>query len=187
MIDPTEPAIRQVIDAASRKGVALEIRVLPPAMRTPDQVAMAVNAHPAQIVTASMFVAPRPGGGLLPIVCLASGRDQIDPALLAAFTGEFAIRAASAREVVELAGCAIDAIRPFGYGRDVRILMDQELCQYQWIWATAGSGGVVFRLDPRTLRVLANAVVAPLAAATWMTAPGAEGASGFRFETRSGT
>jgi hypothetical protein len=49
--------------------------------------------------------------------------------------------------------------------------MDQDLCQYQWIWAAAGSDTAVFKVAPRTLRMLSNAVVAPVAAAPWMSAP----------------
>jgi prolyl-tRNA editing enzyme YbaK/EbsC (Cys-tRNA(Pro) deacylase) len=52
----------------------------------------------------------------------------------------------------------------------VRVLMDQDLCAYQWIWAAAGTESAVFRVAPRTLRMLSNAVVAPVATASWMTA-----------------
>jgi prolyl-tRNA editing enzyme YbaK/EbsC (Cys-tRNA(Pro) deacylase) len=129
-----------------------------------------LDADPGQIVKAIVFVAPRPEGRLVPIICLVSGRNEIDPPLLAAVSGEFAIREAGAREVRELTGYAPEALPPFGYARDVRILMDQDLCQYQWIWAAAGSDTAVFRIAPRTLRMLSNAIVAPVAIATWMTA-----------------
>ena len=48
--------------------------------------------------------------------------------------------------------------------------MDQDLCAYQWIWAAAGTDSAIFRVTPRTLRMLSNAVVAPVATASWMTA-----------------
>jgi len=104
-------------------------------------------------------------------VVLVSGRNKVDLGLLAAVTGEVALRVATAREVRELTGYSIGGIPPFGHGKDVRILMDQDLAQYQWIWASAGAASAVFRVAPRTLRMLSNAVVTPLAAANWMTAP----------------
>jgi prolyl-tRNA editing enzyme YbaK/EbsC (Cys-tRNA(Pro) deacylase) len=48
--------------------------------------------------------------------------------------------------------------------------MDQDLCAHQWIWSAAGTDSAIFRIAPRTLRMLANAVVAPLATTGWMSA-----------------
>ncbi len=170
MIDLRQPGIKKVVEVASRKGVALDIRPLPGSAHTADEAAAVLDADLGQMVKAVVFVAPRPEGRLVPIVCLISARNQVDLALLAAVTGEVAIRAASAQEARELTGYSIDAIAPFGHGREVRVLMDQDLCAYQWIWAAAGTESAVFRVAPRTLRMLSNAVVAPVATASWMTA-----------------
>jgi prolyl-tRNA editing enzyme YbaK/EbsC (Cys-tRNA(Pro) deacylase) len=167
----SHPAIQRMIDVASRKGMALDMRVLSSSTRTTQEIALAVDAEVGQMVETVVFVARRPDGQVAPIVCLVSGRNEIDLALLAAVTGEVAIRPASAREVREMAGFSAGSVPPFGHGRDVRVLMDQDLCQYEWVWASAGTEGAVFRVQPRTLRMLANAVVAPLAAASWMTSP----------------
>jgi prolyl-tRNA editing enzyme YbaK/EbsC (Cys-tRNA(Pro) deacylase) len=171
VIEPLQPGIQKVVEAASRKGAALDIRFVPATAHTAETIAAAVDTDPGSVVQAVVYVVPRPEGRLVPIVCLISGRNQIDPALLAAVTGEFSIREATAREARELTSYEAGEIPPIGHGRDVRILMDQDLCQYQWIWASAGSASAVFRVAPRTLRMLSNAVVAPLAAASWMTAP----------------
>ena len=186
MTDQTQPGIKRVVEAASRKGVALDIRLVPGAGHAPEQVAAVLEADPGQIVKALVFVAPRPEGRLAPIVCLVSGRNQVDLPLLAAVSGEFGIRAASAREIRDLTGYPSDTLPPFGYARDVRILMDQDLCQYQWIWAAAGSDTAVFKVAPRTLRMLSNAVVAPVAAAPWMSAPVAGTESRLGFEAGTG-
>ena len=186
MIDQTHPGINRVLEAASRKGVALDIRFMPGATRDPDQVAAVLDVAPAQIVKSVVFVAPRPEGRLIAIVCLVSGDNDIDLPLLSAVTGEFAIRPASAREVRDLTGFAPDAIPPFGFGREVRILMDQDLCQYQWIWATAGSDTAVFKAAPRTLRMLANAVVAPVASDNWIASPGIQIEPRLQFEAGTG-
>jgi prolyl-tRNA editing enzyme YbaK/EbsC (Cys-tRNA(Pro) deacylase) len=185
-MDLAQPGIQRVVEAASRKGVALDIRLLPGVGQTPEQAAAMLDADPGQIVKAIVFVAPRPEGRLVPIICLVSGRNEIDPPLLAAVSGEFAIREAGAREVRELTGYAPEALPPFGYARDVRILMDQDLCQYQWIWAAAGSDTAVFRIAPRTLRMLSNAIVAPVAIATWMTAAVSAMEPHLQFETGTG-
>jgi prolyl-tRNA editing enzyme YbaK/EbsC (Cys-tRNA(Pro) deacylase) len=168
MTDLSHPGIQRVIEVASRKGVALDIRLMPETTHTAEEAAAVVDAELGQIVKSVVFVAPRPEGKLLLIVCLVSGRNRVDLALLGAVTGEVALRAASAREVRELTGYSIGGIPPFGHGRDVRILMDQDLAGYQWIWAAAGTDTAVFKVAPRTLRMLSNAVVAPLAATSWI-------------------
>ena len=171
MTDLLQPApengLARVVAAASRKGVALDIRTVGGAAHTAEEAAAAVHAELGQVVTALVFVAPRPGGRLVPIVCLVSGGNRVDLALLAAVTGEVAIRVATAREARDLTGYPAGAVPPFGHGRGVRILMDQDLCQYQWLWAAAGADAAVFPVAARTLQMLSNAVVAPLAAAGW--------------------
>ena len=163
MTDLLHPGIQNLIEVASRKGVTLDIRLMPHAVHTAEEAAAALYAELGQIVKSLVFVAPRPGGRLVPIVCLVSGRNQVDLSLLAAVSGEVAIRQATATEARDLTGYSIGGIPPFGHGRDVRILMDQDLSGYQWVWAAAGTDRDVFRVAPRTLRMLSNALVAPVA------------------------
>ena len=163
MTDISYPGSQRVVEAASRKGVALDIRFMPAYAHTAQEASAAVGAELGQIVESRVFVAPRPEGRLVAIVCLVSGRNQVDLSLLAAVTGEVEIRPATAREAGELTGYCVGGIPPFGHGRDVPIVMDQDLCRYQWVWAAGGTDKAVFRLAPRVLRMLSNAVVAPLA------------------------
>lgn len=160
-----DPGIERVVEAASRKGVTLDIRRISASARTAEDVAIAVEAEVGQIVTAIVFVAARPEGRLAPIVCLVSGRNQVDLVSLAAVAGEGAVRAATDGEARELTGYSIGAIPPFGYDSDVDILMDQDLSAYEWVWAAAGTDSTVFQVAPQTLRMLSNAVVAPVSAA----------------------
>lgn len=162
MSDLSHPAIRKVVDVASRKGVQLEIRLIPGSTRNAREIAAAVDADLGQIVESLVFVAER-SGDLVPIVCLVSAGSQVDPALLAAVTGQVSVRIATARETHELTGHSAGEVPPFGHGRDVRIVMDRDLSSRQWVWASAGTSHAHLHITPRTLRMLANAVVAPLA------------------------
>jgi prolyl-tRNA editing enzyme YbaK/EbsC (Cys-tRNA(Pro) deacylase) len=149
---------------------------MPNSTHTAEDAAAALDSEVGQIVKSLVYVAPRPDGRLAPIVCLVSGRNQVDLALLAAVTGEVALRAAGAREVNELTGYPMSGLPPFGHNRGVRVLMDQDLAQYEWIWAPAGTDAAFFRVAPGTLRMLSNAIVAPMAEGSWMSAaaPGME-------------
>jgi prolyl-tRNA editing enzyme YbaK/EbsC (Cys-tRNA(Pro) deacylase) len=184
--DLSHPAIQRVIEVAARKGVALDIRVFRSSTYTAEETAVTVDAEIGQIVKSLVFVSPRPEGRLIPIICLVSGRNQVDLPLLAAVAGEVSIRQATVRQARELTGFSVGGIPPFGHGREVRILMDQDLCQYQWVWASAGVDSTVFRVPPRTLQMLANAVVTPLAVAPWMQSPNLAARPGLQFEAGSG-
>jgi prolyl-tRNA editing enzyme YbaK/EbsC (Cys-tRNA(Pro) deacylase) len=179
VIDISHPGVQRVVAVAARKGVALEIRLLPASTHTAEAAATALEADLGQMVTSVVFVAPRPEGRLVAIVCLVSGRNQVDLSNLAAVTGEMAIRQATAVEAHDLTGYSSGGMPPFGHARDVPIVMDQDLAQYQWVWAAAGTDRAVFRVGPRVLRTLSNAIVAPLAPASWMRA-----ATPARFEPR---
>jgi prolyl-tRNA editing enzyme YbaK/EbsC (Cys-tRNA(Pro) deacylase) len=156
------PAIQRVRDAAERKGVTLEIRVFDESTHTAEEAAATVNAELGQIVKSLVFVVPTEDGGLEPVICLVSGPNRVDPARLAAVTGERDIRRATAREAQELTGYTIGGIPPFGHTRPVRAVMDPDLTQYQVVWAAAGTSTAVFPVPPGTLRVLSNATVAPI-------------------------
>jgi prolyl-tRNA editing enzyme YbaK/EbsC (Cys-tRNA(Pro) deacylase) len=169
--EPLQQGIQSVVQAAARKGVALDIRRAPSSVRTPEAIAAVFDVELGQVVQASIFVAPRPEGRLSPIVCLASGRDDVDLGLLAAVTGEVALRPATAREAREITGSLAGGIPPFGFGHGLRTVMDRDLSRYQWIWAPAGSDSEVMRVSPGTLRMLCNAVVVPLVGSNWLAAP----------------
>ena len=170
MTDLSHPAIQRLMDVASRKGVGLDVRLMARSSRNVEEVAAAVAADAGQIVKSLVFDTPRPDGRLIPVVCLVSGRNSVDPALFGPVTGELAIRPATAREAHDLLGYSTAGMPPFGFDRDVRIFMDQDLCLCEWVWAAAGIDTAVFRVPPRTLRMLANAHVAPLAGASWTPA-----------------
>jgi prolyl-tRNA editing enzyme YbaK/EbsC (Cys-tRNA(Pro) deacylase) len=159
---PPDPAIQRVLDAATRKGVELEVRVFDRSTHTAQDAADALGIEIGQIVKSLVFVAPQPDGALEPIVCLVSGPNRVDVARLAAVTGEPEIRRATANEAHDLTGFSIGGIPPIGHSAPVRIVMDPDLGRFPTVWAAAGTGTAVFPVPPGTLRTLANATVAPI-------------------------
>ena len=159
---PTHPAIQRVLDAAARKGVTLEVTVFDASTHTAAEAAAAVGAGLGQIVKSLVFVVPTESGPE-PLLCLVSGPNRVDIARLAAVTGEGEIRRATAREAHDLTGFSIGGIPPIGHLRPVRVIMDPDLGRYPVVWAAAGLPTAVFPVPPGTLRVLANATVAPIA------------------------
>jgi len=154
--------IERVVEAASRKGVTLAVQVHQESAHTAEEAAAAIGAELGQIVKSLVFVAPVGDGSLEPVLCLVSGANRVDLARLAAVTGEQEIRRATAAEARELTGFTIGGIPPIGHPRPVRVVMDPDLGRFQVVWAAAGTPTAVFPVPPATLRMLANATVAPI-------------------------
>jgi prolyl-tRNA editing enzyme YbaK/EbsC (Cys-tRNA(Pro) deacylase) len=170
-------AVQRVVDAAARKGVSIEVTVFDDSTHTAEQAAGAVGAQLGQIVKSLVFVAPA-GDTLRPVLCLVSGTNRVDVRRLAAVTGEPDIRRATAREANDLTGYVIGGIPPIGHARPPRVVMDPDLGRFQLVWAAAGTPTAVFPVPPGTLRMLANAQVAPIAEdRRWADGPAAAGAA----------
>jgi prolyl-tRNA editing enzyme YbaK/EbsC (Cys-tRNA(Pro) deacylase) len=159
---PLHPAHRRVLEAAERKGVALEIVTFPRKTATAEEAAAAVGADIGQIVKSLGWVADH-DVGLEPLLVLVSGRDRVDPARLAVVLGESSVRRATAREARAMTGFSIGGIPPIGHLRPIRSVMDPALGRHAIVWAAAGTTSAVFSVTPATLRVLSNALVAPIA------------------------
>ncbi len=159
------PAIRRVVEAAHARGVAIDVRVFDASTHTAADAAAAIGCDLGQIVKSLVFVSRGEAGPPEPVVCLVSGANRVDLARLAAVAGGRDIRRASAREANELTGFVIGGIPPFGHPRPVRVIMDPDLSRFPIVWAAAGLPTAVFGVAPGVLRSLANAEVAPLAAA----------------------
>ena len=143
--------------------MTLQVVTFPESTHTAEEAARAVGAELGQIVKSLVFVAPDDEGAAQPLVVLVSGANRVDVARLAAVAGEPAIRRATAREADELTGFAIGGIPPIGHARPLRVIMDPDLGRFTTVWAAAGTQNAVFEVPPATLRMLANAIVAPIA------------------------
>ena len=160
---PDHAAIRRVVDAAAKKGVDLQVVTFDESTHTAVEAARAVRAELGQFVKSLVFVIPKDGGELEPVVVLMSGPNRVDLPRLGAVLVAPDIRRATAKEANELTGFVIGGIPPFGHERRVRVVMDPDLGRYETVWAAAGLPNAVFPCSPTELRMLADAHVAPIA------------------------
>ena len=61
MSEPLSPGIKNLIDAAERKGITLDIRPIPGPARAATDLALALDVEPGRIVKAWPFMAIGPG------------------------------------------------------------------------------------------------------------------------------
>ena len=50
--------------------------------------------------------------------------------------------------------------QPFGHTRDVSVLMDEDLMQYETIWGAGGTAQTVFPISPAELLEISGAALA---------------------------
>ena len=130
---------------------------------TAAEAAAAVGAELGQIVKSLVFVAPADGRRRSSRSCASSPARtaSTSPALRrspasATSGGRRLARPTSSRGSRSVASRRSATLRP------VRVIMDPDLGRFPIVWAAAGTPTAVFPVPPATLRILANATVAPI-------------------------
>lgn len=120
--------------------------------RTAADAAAAIGCGVAQIAKSLVF---RTAAGR-PVLVVASGVNRVDEAAVAGLIGE-PIERASADFVREATGFAIGGVPPVGHSIAPITILDQDLREFDVIWAAAGTTRSVFALTPDQLAVLTGA------------------------------
>ena len=139
--------MKRVQDALDRSGLSLEVVELPQSTRTAQEAADAVGCQLGQIVKSLVF---RGTETETPYLVLVSGSNRADLELVGELVDE-PVRMADADYVREQTGFGIGGVAPVGLQNPVRTIIDQDLLQYEGIWAAAGTPRSVFRLSPDNL------------------------------------
>ena len=144
----TLSASAQKVQAALQTlGLALEVVELPASTRTAQEAAQAVGCTVGQIVKSLVFRALQSDR---PVLVETSGLNRVDETRLAALLGE-PVGKADADFVRQRTGFVIGGVPPLGHAEALPTFIDQDLLQYQEIWAAAGTPNAVFRLTPAEL------------------------------------
>ncbi len=126
--------------------------------RTSAEAAAGLGCEVAQIAKSIIF---RRVSDNAPVLVVASGINRVDEAKVAARVGE--LGKADARFVREATGYAIGGVCPIGHVVKPVMLLDEDLFNYDSLWAAAGHPHAVFNLTPRQLEAMTGAPVADVA------------------------
>jgi len=151
---------RRVHAALVALDLEADIVHLQDATRTAPEAAAAVGCALGAIVKSLVMRGVDSGD---PVLALVSGANRADLDLLATAVGE-AIERPDATYVREVTGYAIGGIPPVGHPAPVRTFMDEDLLQYETVWAAAGHPHTVFPITPNALAAASGALVTRLAA-----------------------
>ncbi len=148
-------AVQRVFDALRDQGVEPQIVEFAESTRTAEEAARAVGTSVERIVKSLVFAA-----GDQPILALVSGSNRVAPARLADALGA-PIRRADADLVRAATGFAIGGVPPIGHTTPLPVVLDEDLLQYDTVYAAAGTPNAVFPIAPGDLlRVTGARVVA---------------------------
>jgi prolyl-tRNA editing enzyme YbaK/EbsC (Cys-tRNA(Pro) deacylase) len=146
MTEGLPKAAGTVVEAARSLGLDLQVREFPEGTRTAQDAANAIGCAVDQIVKSLVFVA-----GTDPVLVLTSGGNRVDVVKVGRQTGSAGVRKADAEEVRAATGYAIGGTPPFGHARDLPVLVDRHLTDFEVVWAAAGTPRHVFPIAPADL------------------------------------
>jgi len=158
------PSTQKVVDAAQTLGLNIEVVEFDQTTRTAEAAAAAIGCGVGQIVKSLCFMANGE-----PVMALVSGNNRLDEKKLAALHNvapqdgdRKKVKRANADQVREATGFAIGGVPPFGHTNPMTIYIDEDLFQFDIVWAAAGTPHTVFPIPPPQLRDSTNGTVADL-------------------------
>jgi prolyl-tRNA editing enzyme YbaK/EbsC (Cys-tRNA(Pro) deacylase) len=149
---------QRVQDALRHHGGGHEIVDLGLSARTAADAAAAVGCRVDQIVKSLVFRLRDSGRALL---IETSGVNRVDEKKVAALVGEKLERADADFVRIET-GFAIGGVAPIGHIKPILTLIDEDLLQWEAIWAAGGHPHTVFRLTPADLVTMTGGRVVPV-------------------------
>ena len=146
-------SLQRVQDALVERGYTdCTVVELAASTRTAQEAADAIGCTLAQIVKSLIFEGKESGD---PILVLASGAKRVNEKTLAALAGE-PIQRAHPNFVRQRTGFAVGGVPPLGHDVPLQPFIDEDLLQFDDVWAAAGTPHAVFQLKAAHLQSMTN-------------------------------
>ncbi len=149
------PSARRFQQILAEKGYPHQVMELPELTHTAVAAAEAVGCDVGQIVKSLIFKTRKTDR---PVLVLVSGRNRVDTKKVRALLGE-KIGKADADFVRAHTGFAIGGVPPVGHVSRMETFVDEDLLQYESLWAAAGTPYAMFRLTPADLLAMTGGTV----------------------------
>ncbi len=153
---PLKKSAQSVQDSLKTKGLDFRVLELSESTRTAKDAAATIGCAVEQIVKSLIF---KTADSAKPVLVLASGPNRVNENAIASYIGESIVKA-DAAFTQDVTGFAIGGIPPVGHKQPIEhVLIDEDLLQYEDLWAAAGTPHAVFNLKSRDLPALTNGKV----------------------------
>ena len=141
---------QKVQDILKERGFSSQVVELPDSTRTAREAAQAVGCRVEQIVKSLVFKGQNSNK---PLLVVASGSNRVNEQRLSELAGE-PIEKADANFVRQRTGFVVGGVSPLGHTEQLEIFIDEDLLQYEQLWAAAGTSHAVFQLSPSELKAM---------------------------------
>ncbi|HHU52198.1 MAG TPA: YbaK/EbsC family protein [Firmicutes bacterium] len=147
MVQNLKKSAEKVQTALDTFGLDLRVVELSASTRTAQEAADAIGCTVAQIAKTIIFKGKT---SQQPVLIMASGTNRVNEKAVQERINE-ELEKADADFVLEHTGFTIGGVPPIGHRKPITTYIDQDLMQYNEIWAAAGTPHAVFKLAPRIL------------------------------------
>lgn len=141
---------KRVQDFLSARGFSFQVRELPGSTKTAQEAADSIGCTVPQIAKSIVFKEKKADR---PVLAIVSGSNRVDVKKIQRSTG-LKLGKADGDFVKKRVGYAIGGVPPAGHNEPLETLLDQDLKNYETIWAAAGTPFAVFQLKPADLEPL---------------------------------
>lgn len=139
----------------SESGFELNVIEFSDSTRTAQEAANAIGCTVGQIAKSLIFKGKT---SQKPILIIASGVNRVNEKLVKEYISE-QLEKADAEFVLKHTGFVIGGIPPVGHIEPITTFIDEDLMQYDEIWAAAGTPNTVFKLTPKILLEITKGTV----------------------------
>jgi len=143
-LEKLSPSAQRVQDALAAMGYQNVVVEHEQTTRSAREAAQAIGCSLGQIVKSLIF---RTKDSHRPVLVLASGPNRVNETRLSELVME-AIERADPDFVHAVTGYAIGGVPPVGLPYPLTTFLDEDLMQFDEIWAAAGTPNAVFKLTP---------------------------------------
>jgi len=147
--------VKKVADALEQRDTPFRMVEFTESTRTAQEAAERVGCKLGQIVKSLVFRGRTTGN---PILVLTSGENRVNESLIGQYSGE-EIERADANFVRQKTGYAIGGVPPIAHLEPMDSYMDEDLFQYQVVWAAGGTPNAVFEIKPGDLQAISGSSV----------------------------
>ena len=139
---PLSPSAQKIQDILTGLGPSFKVIEFTGSTRTAQEAADRVGCLLGQIVKSMIFKGQESNKGIL---VLTSGANRVDEFMVSQYANELISRA-DPDFVRALTGFAIGGVPPVGHARPLETYIDEDLLNFERVWAAAGTPNAVFEL-----------------------------------------
>lgn len=144
---PLSSSAQKIQDLLFKLGSNFQVIEFTESTRTAQEAADRVGCQVGQIVKSMIFKSLESDKGIL---VLTSGANRVDEKKISQYTAE-TIKRADPDFVRSMTGFAIGGVPPVGHTHPLETYIDEDLMQYDSVWAAAGTPNAVFKLTSSNL------------------------------------